>query len=255
MFKARYCKAIVTCSKHTAHDFVSYFPKYPRRNIHVIYLDGEVKESDDMTWEEKMPKDYKERGYFIYMGGALSKSKNSEGVIRGYRNFIGRVGNSKRVPYLVIAGKNFTKDVDSKVVCFKNKVKDLGIKENVTFFGFYEDTQVKPLLNNSIAFIHLSLYEGFGISLVEALKSKAPVIAHNGTCYPEVLGDGGLLVNGMDEKDVGKAMYKLYTDNKLREELIEKGTQRGKLFSWDIAVRKTIEVFKEVSSNISIYTK
>lgn len=246
MYKARYCKEILTCSKYTARDFLEYFPKYDKKHIHPIYLDGEVSESINSEWNQSLPKDYKERGYFIYMGGALGANKNSEGVVKGYREFLTKYGNDNKAPYLVIAGKNFTKEVDPKVGKFKAKIECLGLKNNVIFTGFYEDTHVKPLLQNSISFLHLSLYEGFGIALVEAMKAGTPVIAHNGSCYPEVLQNGGMLVDGTNEKEVGNTMYKIYKDKRLREELINKGKERSSVFSWDITVEKTIEVFQSV---------
>ncbi|HBB64446.1 MAG: mannosyltransferase [candidate division WS6 bacterium GW2011_GWC1_33_20] len=249
MFKARYCKAILTNSKQTTKDFRKYFPTYPKENIYSIYLDGEVQESEYINgWNSKLPRNYEERGYFIYMGGTPAKNKNSDGVIKGYREFLAKVNHDIKAPYLVIAGKNFTNEKDINVSKFKSKVECLGLKDNVIFTGFYEDQHVKPLLSNSISFIHLSQYEGFGIALVEAMRSNTPVIAHNGSSYPEVLGDSGLLVDGLNPEEVGEAMHKVYKDKKLREELIEKGKERAKLFSWDNTAKQTIEVFRKITA-------
>lgn len=242
MFKARYCKAIVTNSQCTTNDFKKYFPRYKEENIHTIYLDGFLTKGSG-SWKEKLPKDFKEKGYFIYMGGTLYKNKNSNGVIKGYKNFLTKFKSLKEAPYLVIAGKNFTKEVDPNVEKFKNKIHCLGMDSKVIFTGFYEDTQVEPLLKNSLAFIHLSLYEGFGIALVEAMRAGTPVIAHKGSCYPEVLSNSGLLVDGIDEKEVGKAMYDIYSNKDLRKELIEKGFNRAKDFSWERTAKETLEVF------------
>ena len=247
MNKAKKCSAIVTNSKQTAKDFKKYFPKYPRKDIHTIYLDGGLEESKDIKgWDAKLPEDYQQRGYFIYMGGTLSKNKNSDGVVRGYREFLIKKNHSKRAPYLVIAGKNFTKDDNPEVAKFKDRIKCLGLKEKVIFTGFYEDRHAKPLLSNSIAFVHLSLYEGFGISVVEAMRAETPVIAHDGSCYPEVIGDAGILVDGNNAKKVGKAMYEVYTDDMLRDKLIKKGKERAERYSWDRAVDELENVLKKI---------
>lgn len=246
MYKARYCKAIITNSKCTTKDFRKYFPRYPKEKIYTIYLDGELKISKDITgWDESLPKDYKERGYFIYMGGTPATNKNSEGVVKGYREFLTKVKHDISAPYLVIAGKNFTKN-DGLAIRFREKVRCLGIK-NIVYTGLYKDEHAKPLLENSISFVHLSVYEGFGIALVEAMKAGTPVIAHNGSCYPEVLKDAGMLVNGLKPKEVGEAMYKIYTDSKFRENLITIGLMRGMEFSWNKTVDMTLEVFKSVN--------
>lgn len=245
--KAKQCKAILTNSKYTAKDVHKYFPKYPKEKIHPIYLD--IEEGDGKSskgWDEKLPQDYKERGYFIYIGGGLQKSKNSEGVVRGYREFLVNTKGDKRAPYLVIAGSKFTKEVSSEAVKFKDKIKCLGLKENVIFIGFYEDNHIEPLLKNSISSIHLSLYEGFGLALVEAMKYETPIIAHNGSCNPEVLGDAGILVDGLNPEEVGDVMYKVYTQESYRDEVIKKGIERGKNFSWEKSVKETYSVFEKI---------
>lgn len=247
MRKAKYCSAVITNSKHTAKDFKKYFPKYPKEKIFPIYLDVETDIDGNTTgWDSKLPEDYKERGYFIYSGGGLTKNKNSIGVIRGYREFLARVKNDKRAPYLVIAGKDFTKDINPEAVRFKNIVKCLGLKEYVIFIGFYEDSHIKPLLQNSISSVHLSLYEGFGMAAVEAMRYGTPIIAHRGSCYPEILGDCGILVDGLNEKEVGDAMYRVYSDEEFRDEIVKRGLKKAEMFSWERAVKETIRAFKSL---------
>lgn len=244
MYKAKYCSAIITNSKYTAKDFRKYFPNYPSKRIYPIHLDGQLEESKDIEgWDSTLPRDYKERGYFIYMGGTLAKSKNSDGVVRGYREFLVKLNHSSRAPYLVIAGKGFTKENDKEVARFKDRIKCLGLKSSVVFTGFYEDKHTKPLLSNSISFIHLSLYEGFGISVIEAMRSNTPVIVHNGSCYPEVVGKAGLLVDGNNPKEVGDAMYRMYSDEELRKSFVERGQERAERYSWDRAAERTYRVF------------
>ena len=248
--KVKQCSAVISNSKCTTKDFKKYYPKYPSQNIHTIYLDGELESNRDIKgWDSTLPKDYKERGYFIYMGGTPYKNKNSDGVVRGYREFLVKYDEDRKPPYLVIAGRSFTKENDPNAIKFKDRVKCLGLKESVIFTGFYEDKHAKPLLQNSLSFIHLSLYEGFGISLIEAMRANTPVIAHKGSCYPEVVGDAGILVDGTNPKEVGKAMYSIFKDEDLREELIKRGKERSKLFSWDRTVEETVEVFKNISTS------
>jgi glycosyltransferase involved in cell wall biosynthesis len=245
MFKARFCKAIITNAKYTAKDFEHYFPRYNRENIYPILLDGKL-DKPTIGWNINLPKDYEQRGYFIYLGGTLYKNKNSDGVIKGYRDFLNKIHNPKDSPYLVIAGKNFTKEIDPNVKIFKDKISNLGIKDKVVFVGFYEDSHAKELLSNSLALVHLSLYEGFGLTLVEAMNAGTPVIAHNGSCYPEVVEDAGLLVDGLNPKEVAEAMYSIYSDSDLRESLIGKGSKRAKDFSWEKASNETLDVLKSI---------
>jgi len=242
--KAKFCKYIVVNSTQTKKDFLKYFPKYDKEKVKVIFLDGNL-EGNDPNWNEKLPPDYKEKGYFIYIGGTVYKNKNAKGVVDGYKDFVERLPLEKKPPYMIIAGGSFTKD-NLIAKNFRKYVKEKGLDNKVIFTGFYEDEQVEQLLSHSIATINLSLYEGFGIALVNGMKAGTPVIAHDGSCYPEVLGDAGLIVNGLDREEVGKAIFNVYSDKELRERLIRKGLERGKQFSWEKTTKETLNILKSV---------
>jgi glycosyltransferase involved in cell wall biosynthesis len=242
--KSKKCKGIVVNSQCTKDDYLKYYPNYDPNKIKVIYLDAEL-EGTNPNWDEKLPKDYKQKGYYIYMGGTVYKNKNSKGVVDGYSNLIQRLESKQDSPYLVIAGGNFVKD-NPQAQEFRQYIKDKGLEKKIILTGFYENNQAKQLLSNSIAMIHLSLYEGFGISLVEGMKAGTAVIAHNGSCYPEVLNGAGLLVDGKNEEQVGEAMYKVYKDKEYREQLVKKGLQRAKQFSWEKTAQETYEFIEEV---------
>jgi len=242
--KAKYCKYIVVNSNQTKNDFLKYFPKYNKEKVKTIYLDATL-EGNNPQWDEKLPSDYKERGYYIYIGGTVYENKNSKGVVDGYKDFLSRLPTKENAPYMIIAGGNFVKD-DPVVQNFREYVRNNNLEKNVIFTGFYEDNQVKQLLSNSIAMLHLSLYEGFGITLIEGMRAGTPVIAHNGSCYPEVLGRAGLLVDGLDNKKVGKAMFDIYTNEDLRKGLIKKGLSRVKMFSWKKTAKETLNTLKDV---------
>ncbi|MFA7142590.1 MAG: glycosyltransferase family 1 protein, partial [Candidatus Dojkabacteria bacterium] len=237
--KSKKCKGIVVNSQCTKDDYLKYYPKYDEEKVKVVYLDAEL-EGTDSNWDEKLPSDYKQKGYYIYMGGTVYKNKNSKGVVDGYVSLLEKLSSKEDAPYLVIAGGNFIKD-NLQAQEFREYIRQKGIESNVLLTGFYEDNQAQQLLSNSIAMLHLSLYEGFGISLVEGMKAGTPVIAHNGSCYPEVLDGAGLLVDGENDEEVGKAMYDVYKDKELREELIGEGLKRAREFSWEKTAEETYQ--------------
>ena len=242
--KAKFCKYIVVNSTQTKKDFIKYFPKYDKEKIKTIFLDGNL-EGQDPNWNENLPKDYKEKGYFIYIGGTVYKNKNAKGVVDGYKDFLNRLSPNDNIPYMIIAGGGFIKD-NLVTKNFRKYVKEEGLENKVIFTGFYEDEQVEQLLSHSIATINLSLYEGFGIALVNGMKVGTPVIAHNGSCYPEVLGGAGLIVDGLNRVEVGKAIFDVYTDKELRERLIKKGLERGRDFSWEKTANETLKVLSSL---------
>jgi glycosyltransferase involved in cell wall biosynthesis len=122
----------------------------------------------------------------------------------------------------------------------------LGITEKVIFTGFYDDIQKYSLLKNSLAFLHMSLYEGFGISVVEAMRSKTPVVVHESDVYKEVVGEGGIFVDGKNEKQVGEILFKLYIAKNYTNDVAQKGYEISLLYSWENTAQITYDIFKRL---------
>ena len=91
-----------------------------------------------------------------------------------------------------------------------------------------------------------SLYEGFGLPVLEAMASKVPVLTSNVSSLPEVAGDGALMVDPYSEKEIYDASIRLLEDEALRKELQLKGVERSNLFTWESTAFKTLEVYTEV---------
>jgi len=243
---SQHCKAIVTNIKHTRDEYISRYPNYPADKVFDIPLGIEM-ETSDVNREKILKKyfhqDVSNKGYYIYLGGEVTFSKNTEGILWGYYRLKQKVKNP---PYLVIAGKEFL-NLDRKDVRDLHKlIAKLDLKNDIVFTGFYKDNEKYVLLKNSVAFIHLSYYEGFGLALGEAMKSGAPIIANNSQAYKYVLGDTGLLVDGRNPWKVADAMELLYRDRALGKSLGEKAQVRSKKFTWDKTAEKIYQVLKGV---------
>jgi len=103
--------------------------------------------------------------------------------------------------------------------------------------GFIDDEDVNILYSNSLFFTFISLYEGFGMPPLEAMQAGVPVICANNSSLPEVVGDAAIMVNAENEKEIIEAFSKFYFNEELRNEYVEKGLARAKLFSWDKTVK------------------
>ncbi len=250
MDRSHHLDGIITPSENTAFDFMKYYPNYDSDKIFPIMLGVEVEEVDtDLS--KYFSDDVLEKGYFIYMGGGIQSNKNSEGVVRAYANLIERYlgveGNElSEAPYLVIAGKIFMSDKFPASKALRELIRALGLNGKVIFTGFYEEREKYSLLKRSLAFIHLSLFEGFGIAVAEAMRVGKPVIVHGGTSYPEVVGDAGFLVDGTDAEKVGEVLFKLYTDPSLALEIGLKGKERSKIFTWEQTAVETLKVLRKI---------
>lgn len=262
----RNCEAIITNSHFTKNDLLRYLPSLDADKIHPIHLASESfkLEHDAAVIDKYLPQDWAERGYIIYLGGALTKNKNSMGVLKAYSELkrLFELSNSSELrganeknnsrhrllPYLAIAGTSFTRENDPRLLELHEYISQNKLDGDVVFTGYYEDEDKSHLLNGAITFIHLSTYEGFGLPVLEALSAGVPVIAHDGTSFPEVLENAGILVDGTKPTQVAKKLYEVITNKELRKSLVEKGLRQAAKFSWEKTAKKTLHVLNSVAA-------
>jgi glycosyltransferase involved in cell wall biosynthesis len=134
-------------------------------------------------------------------------------------------------------------------------VKNQGLAEKVHFLGYMTDEQLAALYTSCFAFIYPSLYEGFGLPIVEAMSCGAPVITSNSTSLPEVLGDAGLLIDPHSVESLHQAMRQIAEGEDTRRELKVKSLERAKLFSWEAAAVKVRDIYEKVSTMEPWFTK
>jgi glycosyltransferase involved in cell wall biosynthesis len=130
-----------------------------------------------------------------------------------------------------------------------SEVERLGLREEVIFAGYVSDAELAAYYSSAIALILPSLYEGFGLPLVEAMACGCPVIASNCSSLPEVAGDAGLFVDPHDIDGLAQAMRRTVTEPALREQLMAKGFERVQHFSWDRAAQETLRVYRKVEAS------
>jgi glycosyltransferase involved in cell wall biosynthesis len=121
-------------------------------------------------------------------------------------------------------------------------------KDDVIFTGRLEPEDLGNVLGSALAITYASIFEGFGIPIIEAFNAETPVITSNTSSMPEIAGDAALIVDPLSVQNIADAMKSVATDEKLRLKLIEKGRKRKNLFSWDktadnvwMSIEKTIK--------------
>ena len=112
--------------------------------------------------------------------------------------------------------------------------------------GFISDTDLPNYYSNSEAFIYPSLYEGFGIPVLEAMQCCAPVITSNRGSIPEVVGLSGIMVNPDSMNEISEAITKILNDPNLQNILKEKGLEQSRKFSWENSAIETINVYRNI---------
>jgi len=122
----------------------------------------------------------------------------------------------------------------------------LGLEEGVIFTGWVSEEDKPVLLSGATAFVFPSLYEGFGLPVAEALACGTPVITSNRSSLPEVVGEGGILVEPTDAEALAEAMEVLLVDDTLRAELRQKALAQAAKFSWKQTALETLVVYQKM---------
>ncbi len=232
---------IITISNSTKKDLLKNY-KIPKEKITVAYPGYDnsiympINDSDEVN---QVKRSYGIEGKYIIFIGTVQPKKNIIKLIESFKN----IENLK----LVIVGKA---KGDGKEGWMYDEIlsrpKELGIEEKVVFTGFVPDSKMPYLINGAEAFILPSLWEGFGIPVIEAMACGTPVIASNVSSLPEVIGNAGLLVNPDSADQIEQAIRTISTDKKLRDKLSKLGLERAKKFSFKKMAKEVIQVLKSV---------
>ncbi|MFN4212747.1 MAG: glycosyltransferase family 4 protein [Microgenomates group bacterium] len=241
-YSVKNAKKIIAVSKTTKKDIVKNY-QIPERKIEVIY-NGYEKNLNCQTSIRKLAEKniYQklkiEKNKYILYVGTLQPRKNLTTLIEAFKLIIKLYNEFK----LVIVGKKgwLYKDIFQKV-------KSLGLANEVVFTDYLEDQQLISLYQNAFCFILPSFYEGFGIPILEAMSFGCPVIASFTASLPEIGGDACLYFDPNNVDDLVEKLKLLKEDRNLRGELIKKGKERVKLFSWEKCGRETLEVIKSLA--------
>lgn len=126
-------------------------------------------------------------------------------------------------------------------------VSDLELENHVGFTGSLSEEQLAEWYRGATALVFPSLYEGFGLPIIEAMACGTPVIAAMATSLPEVGGEAALYVDPKNESEISNAMVAIANDDELRENMREKGLMQARKFSWDITAEKVYDVLKKAN--------
>ncbi len=224
---------IITVSKHTKNDLIEYL-KIPDSRISVIYngIDRDIFKPYNVRALDKP--------YILYVGSERPR-KNLERLVEAFailrKEFTAlrlvKVGESGR-------SEEYRRET-------MKKLDSLGITQAVMFIDHLSERDLAHIYASAVLLAYPSLYEGFGLPPLEAMACGCPVVASNTSSLPEVMGEAGILVDPYDTDSLAQAMREVLANSTLRDDMVRKGLEQSKKFSWERAAEQTQEVYNKVA--------
>ncbi len=171
--------------------------------------------------------------YLLYVGSAYPH-KNLEKLLMAFKKIIETKNNLKLV---LVGSKNYFYER------LEQEIKKLNLQNNVILAGYCDDDKLACLYKSAKAYVFPSLIEGFGLPPLEAQSYGVPVASSNATCLPEILGDSVLYFNPENINDMAEKISRIINDENLRNDLINKGLENLKKYSWENCAQKTLEIY------------
>lgn len=226
-------QAVICVSENTKQDLIASH-RTKDKPIYVIY--GGFNKQHFYPREKGMVQErYGVTDYLLYIG-EMRPHKNLEGSLEAFARL--NLGRYK----FVIGGKKDPRFHPR----IEKRVEELSLKDRVIFLDYVPQQNLPHLYSEAAASVFPSLYEGFGLPPLEAMACGCPVIVSNAASLPEVCGDAAYYIDPYDVENITEGMHEVLKDEALRQNLIEKGLERAKLFSWENSAKEHLKVFKEI---------
>ena len=228
---ARQATYLAPISKNTRNDIYTLIKGVDNTKAIPVHLNGRYnyagQEYDSGALRKKLgiPE-----GKFIFLASSLSPRKNIERAIQA----LGKAKDSIEHKFVITGGKVWGKN---RVT---NLISELGLEDRFVKLGYIEDEDLPLLFAEADVYFHPSLYEGFGMTILEAMHAGLPVAASNAGSHPEVVGDAGLMFDPYDVDEMAEQLVKICNDDDLRTELINKAKQHVKNFTWEKTAEETL---------------
>lgn len=227
---ARKARRIATVSTFSKEDIIRCYG-IPASKIDVVY-NGAHDEYRPLSHEERelVKQKYADGCEYFVFAGALHPRKNIVNLLKAFVEFKKRQRSNMK---LVIAGRYAWKyqEVDQMRA-------EMPYKEDVKWVGYMNVDELSQVIGGAYALVYASLFEGFGIPILEALQCDVPAIVSNTSSMPEVAGDAALLVDPANYEDIANKMHLLYKDEALRARLIAHARIQVKKFDWEHSARR-----------------
>ena len=237
----RQADAIVCVSQATADDFAAYAGASVMDRVHVVHegVDAEFFAQEPRSELRELMANvcgFEEGTPFCMAAGALSPRKNIRRVVEAFSRVVDAVPH-----HLVLVGGGGWDSLD-----VFDQLENFGLGKRVHHLGYVSNDELQSLYRHASFYLHPSLFEGFGLTVLEAMAAGCPVITSNVSSLPEVAGDAAVLVDPYSAESIAEAIRSFANDNALREAYRARGLERVKCFQWSETARRIAEIYRSV---------
>lgn len=229
IYKADY---IIAVSENTKKDILSIYPDIQESKISVIYHGTSIQ--SEIECDLNLP-----LRYILYVG-QRGGYKNFKRLLYAFSKI-----DDKNIMLVCFGGGKYTQE-ELKII------SELSIDKRVKLISGSDKELVKAY-HDAQCFVYPSLYEGFGIPILEAWKCKCPVVLSNASCFPEIAGDAGIYFDPYSESSICNTINNVLKDDTKKREIIQLGFERLKMFSWDEAAQKTADIYHKIINDNNYY--
>lgn len=227
---------VVAISEASRAHYLSVFPHFPEERIRVIYPCSRFADSSAKGKRPKALDDVPVGGYWLNVG-TIEPRKNQRKLVEAYARYLALGGAP--MPLVLAGGKGWLMED------FQKHLSELGIDAQIVMTGYVSDDELIWLYRNCYANLYPSLFEGFGLPVLEGMQFGAPTLTSNSTSIPEVAGDAAILLAPEDMEGWAQAMLRLAVNRKERDQLSAAALEQAGLFDWKHSAAALLQLYEE----------
>lgn len=241
-YSAKKAAKILTISQASKNDIIKFYGiSEDKIVVTPLGIRQELKTENLKFKMKQITEKYKIDKPYILFVGTLQPRKNIERLIEAYSKLKIENLKFKDLDLVVIGKKGWLYE---PILAAPEKYN---VKDQVRFLDFVTDDDIPAFYKNAECFVLPSLYEGFGLPVLEAMRYDCPVITSNVSSLPEAGGDAAIYCDPENTEDIAEKIEKVLSDSALQEEMVKKGREQVKKFSWEKSAKKTISVLQEIA--------
>lgn len=222
----KYARAFVCVSEATANELKTYVEREHKTKIDdrvSVVLEGVEKRFYQAVNESCLDNLALPDAPFIMTAGAISPRKNVQGVIEALASIKDKIPHH----FVAVGGAGWDTDVVGSMLA------DTGLEERVHLLGYVSDLQLQALYGRASVYLHPSFFEGFGLTVLEAMAASCPVVTSNVFSLPEVAGNAAILVDPSSSEAIADGIERICTNDEFANELVARGLDRARQFTWE----------------------